>query len=81
MYGVRHHLSDEFPHLSGTINTLKHADPQFAQLVFEYDIMDKKIYGLEQNSLPVADDYMEQLKKQRIQLKDRIYTRLLRMPR
>lgn len=74
MYGVRHHLTDEFPQMSGTINELKGNDPKFAQLLSKYDETDKRIYGLEVKSRPVADIYVEELKKERLKLKDQLYT-------
>ncbi len=76
MYGVRHHITEEFPELGQTIKTLKHTDRQFARLLTEYDTTDKRIYGLEQQNLPVADHYFGQLKRRRSQLKDRIYHHL-----
>ncbi len=76
MYGVRHHITEEFPELGKRLKTLKHKDRQFAHLLTEYDTTDKRIYGLEQQNLPVADDYFGQLKRRRIQLKDKIYQRL-----
>ena len=74
MYGVRHHILEEFPNLTGTINTMKKNDPQFASLLSRYDETDKKIYGIEVKSRPVTDDYIEFLKKERLLLKDRLYS-------
>lgn len=76
MYGVRHPLLAEFPDHTSTISQLKNNDPQFARLMSEYDQTDKRIYGLERASLPVADDYVEVLKKHRVRLKDQIYSML-----
>ena len=74
MYGVRHHILEEFPNFSGTISTMKRNDPQFASLLSRYDETDKKIYGIEVKSRPVTDDYIEFLKRERLQLKDRLYS-------
>lgn len=74
MYGVRHHLQEEFPRFSGTISTLKKHDPRFATLLSRYDETDKKIYGIEVKNRPVSDDYVEFLKKERLRLKDRLYS-------
>ncbi len=76
MYGVRHYITEEFPELCQTIKTLKHKDQRFARLLTEYDSTDKRIYGLEQQGLPVADHYFDQLKRRRIRLKDKIYHQL-----
>ena len=78
MYGVRHHFQEEFPSFSGTISTLKRNNPQFASLLSRYDETDKKIYGIEAKSRPVTDDYVEFLKKERLQLKDRLYSIITR---
>lgn len=78
MYGVRHHIAEEFPSYTSDITHLKTKDPQFAQLLTEYDQTDKKIYGLEMKSRPVTDAYVEDLKKRRVVLKDRIYGALIR---
>jgi uncharacterized protein YdcH (DUF465 family) len=73
MYGVRHEYVQEFNEYQSTLSHLKHADPGFAKLLAEYDETDKKIYGIERQSLPVADSYIWELKKQRVMLKDQIY--------
>ncbi|MDZ4262523.1 MAG: DUF465 domain-containing protein [Pseudomonadota bacterium] len=74
MFGVRHHFIDDFPQMSGAITHLKSSDPIFAQLLSRYDETDKKIYGLEVQSRPVADIYVGELKKERLKLKDKLYT-------
>ncbi len=74
MYGVRHHIQEEFPSLSGTIATMKKSNPKFATLLSRYDETDKKIYGIEAQSRPVTDEYVEFLKKERIKLKDNLYS-------
>lgn len=78
MYGVRHPITEDFPSFSSDISQLKTKDPQFAQLLTEYDQTDKKIYGLEIMSRPVADTYVDALKKRRVVLKDKIYHALIR---
>lgn len=76
MFGVRHNLVQEFPEFATIIHDLKTSNPEFADLVDRYDVTDKKIYGLEQQMLPVSDDYLGKLKKRRLELKDRLYTLL-----
>jgi uncharacterized protein YdcH (DUF465 family) len=44
------------------------------RLLVEYDETDKKIYGLEQQSLPVSDDHFGSLKRHRLVLKDQLYS-------
>ncbi len=74
MFGVRHDIEREFPEFGLEINRLKNNDPDFVRLLVAYDETDKKIYGLEQQSLPVSDDYFGNLKRQRVLLKDQLYT-------
>ena len=74
MFGVRHFIEREFPEFQTEINRLKGRNPNFARLLVEYDETDKTIYGLEQQSLPVSDDYFGALKRQRLVLKDRLYS-------
>ena len=76
MFGVRHNLAEEFPEFEHTIQYLKFSNPEFAGLIEQYDGTDKKIYGLEQQNLPVSDDYLGKLKKRRVELKDRLYNLL-----
>jgi len=73
MFGVRHEIAHEFPEYELVISRLKYIDPTFNRLLVEYDRTDKKIYGIEQQQVPVTDDYLHELKRQRLQLKDRVY--------
>jgi len=76
MYGVRHSLTNDFPELSQLIDDLRSRDREFARLMDEYHRTDKKIYGYEIQQRPVADDYVEQLKRSRVRLKDQLYRML-----
>jgi len=78
MYGVRHHILEEFPDFSRTITKMKKSNPKFASLLSRYDETDKEIYGIEVKSRPVTDDYVEFLKMERVRLKDRLYSMLKR---
>ena len=78
MFGVRHDIEREFPEFESEIAGLKNSNPEFLRLLTQYDETDKKIYGLEQQSLPVSDHYFGDLKRQRLVLKDQLYTILKR---
>lgn len=80
MYGVRHSLAKDFPELSHLIDELRSRDREFARLMDEYHRTDKKIYGYEIKQRPVADDYVEQLKRSRVRLKDQLYRMLQNQP-
>jgi uncharacterized protein YdcH (DUF465 family) len=77
MYGERHNLIHEFPEFRSTIQYLKVHDRGFSRLLGEYDVTDKRIYGIEQQMQPVTDAYLEDLKKRRLKLKDQLYTMLI----
>lgn len=76
MYGARHDLTEEFPEFAVTINALKSSNTDFYRLLYEYDGMDKKIYGIEQMMQPVSDAYIGELKKHRLALKDQLFAML-----
>ncbi|MEJ2552467.1 MAG: YdcH family protein [Gammaproteobacteria bacterium] len=74
MYGVRHVIEGEFPEFQRAINRLKNKDPDFTRLLVEYDETDKRIYGLEQQSVPISDAHFGDLKRHRLVLKDQLYS-------
>lgn len=71
-----HQLISEFPQLADRIENLWQHDPQFAQYADRYQTVNKQIHGLEMTGVPVSDHYFEDLKKQRVQLKDQLYSLL-----
>ena len=76
MLGESHDLLHEFPELNDKINELKAKDPVFAQRMEEYDALDRRVRELEELAQPVADETMEDLKKERLRLKDELYALL-----
>ena len=73
MLGEMHDLIHEFPNLTDKIDKLKTNNATFAQLMKEYDELDARIRDLEELGQPVADETLEDLKKERLQRKDRLY--------
>ena len=73
MLGEIHDILHEFPNLGETINDLHEKNPAFAQLMDSHDKLDTKIRDLEEHDQPTSDIHMEELKKERALLKDRIY--------
>ncbi|HYN77947.1 MAG TPA: DUF465 domain-containing protein [Lamprocystis sp. (in: g-proteobacteria)] len=73
MLGETHNLLHEFPELEGKIATMRAADPDFALLMIDYDNLDARVRQLEELGIPVADETIEELKKERLVLKDRLY--------
>ncbi|MDJ0871249.1 MAG: DUF465 domain-containing protein [Gammaproteobacteria bacterium] len=76
MLGDSHDLIHEFPELTDKINRLKTEDPAFAKLMDDYDALDRRVRELEELAQPVADETMEDLKKERLKMKDELYARL-----
>ena len=73
MQGEHHDLIHEFPEHRDRIHDLKIGDARFAQLFAEYHEVDREVRRHEQGVEPVADEYLETLKKKRLHLKDELY--------
>lgn len=75
---VDHHdLHQEFPDMSDAINALKDGNAHFSRLFASYNRLTGRVEDLEENDMPVADFTMEDMKKQRVKLKDELYHLLL----
>jgi uncharacterized protein YdcH (DUF465 family) len=73
MLGEMHDVLHEFPELEGKIDEMRENNAAFAGLMDEYDALDARVRQLEELGTPVADETIEELKKQRLLLKDRLY--------
>lgn len=73
MLGEKHDLVHEFPELEAKIEDMRESNASFAELMDEYDELDARVRKLEELGTPVADETIEELKKQRLLLKDRLY--------
>lgn len=74
---VTHHpLSEEFAEYKDTLHQLKLENSHFRRLANEYEGLDKSIFRAEQGIEIVNDDYLETIKKERLYLKDLIYSML-----
>ena len=76
MLGEPHDLLHEFPEHADKIAALRESNETFHNLMDEYDWLDAQIRNLEEHDQPVADFHMEDLKKRRLHLKDKLYTML-----
>jgi uncharacterized protein len=74
MLGESHDLLHEFPEYEGKIAKLRESNEVFHNLMDEYDWLDAQIRSLEELSTPISDFHMEEMKKRRLLLKDRLYT-------
>lgn len=73
MLGEVHDVVHEFPELQGKIDEMRASNEAFAKLMDEYDTLDAKVRKLEELGTPVADETIEDLKKERLLLKDKLY--------
>ncbi|WP_416188851.1 YdcH family protein [Neisseria sp. CCUG17229] len=67
-----------FPEYRELITKLKQEDAHFARLFDEHNELDDKITGLVNNPVTAGADDIEELKKEKLALKDRLYEILLK---
>ncbi|HMN72449.1 MAG TPA: YdcH family protein [Rhodoblastus sp.] len=72
MSHVAHELTDEFPAKVETIHELKASSAHFARLAERYHELNRALHRMEANVEPADDFTMEELKKERLSLKDEI---------
>lgn len=68
-----HDLDHEFPEYTPLIHDLREHDDRLAVLFQEYERVNSQIVDIEENDKPFEDFQFEQMKKQRLKLKDDIY--------
>ena len=73
MLGEKHDLVHELPEFKERIHELKLSNHHFANLFDEYDELDHQILRCEIEVEIHADDYVEGLKKRRLELKDELF--------
>ena len=71
-----HPLIEEFAEYKEVIHDLKINNAHFRRLTHEYEGIDKSIFRAEQGIEVVNDDYLNSIKKERLHLKDLIYSML-----
>lgn len=75
---VDHHdLYSDFPEMRDAIDALKASNSYFARSLSQYSRLTGRVEDLEEHDMPVADFTMEDMKKQRVKLKDELYHFLL----
>jgi len=73
MFNETHHLVEEFPEFKEKIQELKLSNGHFKKMFQEYETLDKEIHHIEQEFSAVSDEHSEELKKNRVKLKDKLY--------
>lgn len=76
MYGEKHDLLHELPEYKDRIHELKTSDRHFANLFEKYHELDHQVKRIEEGIETPSDDFTEELKKERLQLKDELFNML-----
>lgn len=74
---LNHDLAHEFPEYLEKMRALKTSDAHFARLFTEYDEDNHAIARYELGDSVISDEALEELKKKRLNTKDKIYQILL----
>ena len=72
MLNEKHDLIHELPEHREAIHNLKMTNNHFARLFAEYHEIDHEIHRIETGEETPSDDYVEEKKKQRLNLKDNL---------
>ena len=72
----KHDLVHELPEFRNDIHELKMKDAHFARLFDEYHEIDHEVHRIEQGVETPSDDYLEERKKTRLNLKDQLFNML-----
>ncbi len=76
MSNTPHELAADFPEFADKIHSLKVEDAHFARLAEEYHEINRAIHRAETNIQPTDDFNNEEMRKQRMVLKDELYAML-----
>lgn len=71
-----HELNEEFPEHADRIHALKTSDAHFGKLFDEYHDVNRAVHRAETDVEPTDDANLENMRKQRMVLKDEIYALL-----
>ena len=69
----KHDLHHEFPEHYDRIHALKLSNTHFARLFDEYHHVNREIRRIEEGVENTSDEYLENLKKKRLSLKDQLF--------
>jgi uncharacterized protein len=72
----KHQLTVDFPEFEAKIHELKVSDNHFKKLFEEYDTLDHDVYRIESDAEPASDDTLNNLRVERVRVKDEIYAYL-----
>src|ERR671912_346523 len=69
-------LDEDFPEMAERMHALKTSNNRFARLLEEYNEVNRTIHRIETRVEPTSEDIEEELKRQRVRLKDEIHQML-----
>lgn len=69
----KHDLIHELPEYKDRIHELKISNTHFAKIFAEYHDIDHEIHRIEEGIETPSDDYVEELKKKRLHMKDELF--------
>jgi len=72
-----HELHREFPEYVDLMHVLRTSDSFFCQMFNEYHNLTTQVEHLEEEDVPVDDFTIEEMKKKRVKLKDKMYKMLV----
>ena len=78
---IPHNLQDEFADLAALVERLTKTNYEFGRLAAAYDEVNRHIWRIESEDEPTSDEVLEELKKQRLKLKDDIAAMLAKAER
>ena len=73
MLGEKHDLLHEFPEYKDKIHELKLSNDHFAKLFAEYHEIEHEVRRIEEGVETTSDEYLEERKKERLNLKDQLF--------
>ncbi len=71
---THHPLVKEFPEYKEQIRNLKMTNHHFSKIMKEYEEVDKHVFRIESDAEPTGDEYIRDLKKKRLKLKDELHS-------
>ena len=77
MIPEKHDLHHEFPEHHERIHELKVGNTHFAKMFEQYHDINREVRRIEEGVENTSDEYLEDLKKKRLLLKDRLYEMIL----
>jgi len=76
MLGEKHDLVHEFPEYKERIHELKVGNTHFARLFDAYHEVEHQVRRIEEGVETTSDEYLEEMKLKRLNLKDQLFAML-----